>query len=204
MLNFVIFRAIINVLTKYSSTKDCCYDVHPMNALYITFVIISRGLMNFVINLRVAQKCGVIFVFYDLFYELCVQKGVNPSKACLEMGLSRSLAAKWKNTSATPSAEVMSKIADYFHVSTDYLLGKGPQNDELPALTKKDERDIAKQLDIMVGQLGGDHDGLMFDGEPLDDETRELLVESLRKDLEWAKRMAKKKYTPKKYRKPTE
>lgn len=44
----------------------------------------------------------------------------------------------------------------------------------------------------------------MFDGEPLDDETRELLVESLRKDLEWAKRMAKKKYTPKKYRKPTE
>ncbi len=143
-------------------------------------------------------------MFYDLFMNLCEKNNVAPTRAALDMGLSKSAPIKWRTTGATPQGETLTKIAQYFHVSTDYLLGKGPQNDELPALTKKDERDIAKQLDIMVGQLGGDHDGLMFDGEPLDDETRELLVESLRKDLEWAKRMAKKKYTPKKYRKPTE
>lgn len=160
--------------------------------------------MNFVINLRVAQKRGVIFVFYDLFYDLCMKKGVTPSKACLEMGLSRSLAAKWKNTNATPSAEVMSKIADYFHVSTDYLLGKGSKKEELPALTKKDKRDIARRLEATLGALEGEHGSLMFDGEPLDDETRELLRESLKNSLEWSKRMAKKKYTPKKYRKPNE
>ncbi|MBC8546491.1 helix-turn-helix transcriptional regulator [Clostridiaceae bacterium NSJ-31] len=62
-------------------------------------------------------------MFYDLFYSLCVKKGVSPSKACLDMGLSRSLAAKWKNTKATPSADAMSKIANYFGVTVDYLLG---------------------------------------------------------------------------------
>ena len=69
-------------------------------------------------------------MFYDLFYELCLKKGVTPSKACLDMGLSRSLAAKWKNTKATPSADVMSKISDYFGVSADYLLGKEEQKEK--------------------------------------------------------------------------
>jgi len=62
-------------------------------------------------------------VFYDIFEALCHQKGISPNKACVEMGLSRSIAAKWKNTQTKPSADVLPKIADYFGVSTDYLLG---------------------------------------------------------------------------------
>ncbi|WP_278278778.1 hypothetical protein [Butyricicoccus sp. OF10-2] len=41
----------------------------------------------------------------------------------------------------------------------------------------------------------------MFDGEPIDDETRELLRISLQNQLEISKRIAKQKFTPKKYRK---
>ena len=44
-------------------------------------------------------------------------------------------------------------------------------------------------------------DGLMFDGEPLDEETRQLLRASLENQLEMTKRLAKQKFTPKKYRK---
>lgn len=62
-------------------------------------------------------------MFYDLFKSLCDKKGVSVSRACIEMGLSRSIAAKWKNTKTNPSAEVIPKIAKYFGVSTDYLLG---------------------------------------------------------------------------------
>ena len=61
---------------------------------------------------------------------------------------------------------------------------------------------IAKRLDAILGEMeGGGKDGLMFDGEPLDDDTRELLRASLQNQLEMAKRLAKQKYTPKKYRK---
>ena len=41
----------------------------------------------------------------------------------------------------------------------------------------------------------------VFDGEPIDDETRELLRISLQNQLEISKRIAKQKFTPKKYRK---
>lgn len=67
-------------------------------------------------------------MFYDLFKSLCDKKGVSVSRACIEMGLSRSIAAKWKNTKTNPSAEVIPKIAQYFNVSTDYLLGNTQEN----------------------------------------------------------------------------
>lgn len=116
------------------------------------------------------------------------------------MNLSRSLGAKWKNTGANPSFEVLSKMAEYFNVSVDYLLGNEPK--KAPALTEKDERDISKRLDKTLNDLENSQGALMFDGEPLDDVTKELLIASLKKDLEMGKRIAKQKFAPKKYRKP--
>lgn len=84
----------------------------------------------------------------------------------------------------------------------EYLKGEDSSNqaETPPALTKKDERDIERKLSETLNALGG-QDGLMFDGEPLDDMTRELLEASLRNSLEMAKKIAKQKHTPKKYRK---
>lgn len=66
-------------------------------------------------------------MFYDLFCELCKKKGVSPTKATVEIGLSRTIGTKWKTTGATPQGETLSKIADYFGVSVDYLLGNDPK-----------------------------------------------------------------------------
>ena len=68
-------------------------------------------------------------------------------------------------------------------------------------LNDRDRRDIAKRLKETLDDLVNDKDGLMFDGEPLDDETKELLRISLQNQLEMTKLMAKKKYTAKKYQK---
>lgn len=138
-------------------------------------------------------------MFYDVFLRLCASKNVSPSKAAEAVGLNRAAVAKWKN-GATPSAVTAIKLADYFGVTTDYLLGKPTQKETPPALTKKDERDIERKLAETLNALDS-ADGLMFDGEPLDDITRELLETSLRNSLEMAKKIAKQKYTPKKYRK---
>ena len=62
------------------------------------------------------------------------------------------------------------------------------------ATAVKDE----KQTLALLEEAG---DGLMFDGEPLDEETRQLLRASLENQLEMTKRLAKQKFTPKKYRK---
>lgn len=57
-------------------------------------------------------------MFYDRFIELCKQKGVSPTRAALEAGISKSLVSKWKSNAAKePSPEVLRKIADYFGIS---------------------------------------------------------------------------------------
>lgn len=63
-------------------------------------------------------------MFYDLYKELCQKKGVSCSRAAKEIGLSNSTVTKWKNTGAVPSGDTLSKVAGYFNVSVNSLLGE--------------------------------------------------------------------------------
>ena len=62
------------------------------------------------------------FMFYDQYCLLCKQAGISPSKAAQEMGIAKSTVSVWKNRGTTPQAEQLQKIAEYFNVTTDYLL----------------------------------------------------------------------------------
>lgn len=64
-------------------------------------------------------------MFFDTFKALCDKKGVSCKRAVTDMGLSNSLATKWKKTGATPQGETLNKVATYFGVSVDSLLGPG-------------------------------------------------------------------------------
>lgn len=103
---------------------------------------------------------------------------------------------------------VQSKVVEFakaLNTTIPYLMGwendTKASDDWQPQLTKKDERDIARQLEKTLADLESSQDALMFSGEPLDEETRELLKISLENSIRVAKIAAKKKYTPKKYRK---
>ena len=137
-------------------------------------------------------------MFYDVFLRLCASKNVSPSKAAEAVGLNRAAVAKWKN-GATPSAVTAIKLADYFGVTTDYLLGKPTQKEIPPVLTKKDERDIEKILAAARSQLEN-QEGLMFDGDPASPEAIESILAAMELGLQAAKQRNKEKYTPKKYR----
>ena len=137
---------------------------------------------------------------YEKFAELLHQKGITPYRVFKETGVSQTTLSDWKNGKSVPKIDKLQKIADYLEVPVGYFLNDGDQKETPPALTKKDERDIERKLADTLNALDS-ADGLMFDGEPLDDITRELLETSLRNSLEMAKKIAKQKYTPKKYRK---
>lgn len=73
-------------------------------------------------------------MFYDRFLELCNEKGVKPTNACLEAGLSRGLAAKWKATQTEkPSADALEKMSAYFGKSINEILSG--QKEKAPAET---------------------------------------------------------------------
>lgn len=67
-------------------------------------------------------------MFYDLFCALCERKGVSPTRAALEIGLSKSTPTTWKKKGTTPQAVQLKKIADYFGVTVDYLVGTKENN----------------------------------------------------------------------------
>lgn len=95
-------------------------------------------------------------MFYDKFKLLCDEKGVSPKRAVTEMGMSNSLATKWKNTGATPSGATLGKIADYFGVSVEYLLGtetkKEPTATNGSELSKKG-KEIGMAYDAAVKEV---------------------------------------------------
>lgn len=62
-------------------------------------------------------------MFYDIFCALCAERHISKTKATLDAGLSNATATKWKKTGAVPDSATLSKLASYFGVSIDYLLG---------------------------------------------------------------------------------
>ena len=60
-------------------------------------------------------------MFFATFVSLCKEKKVSKQGACLECGMSRTAWNKWRDGSI-PSGENLQALADYFHVTTDYLL----------------------------------------------------------------------------------
>lgn len=62
-------------------------------------------------------------MFFDRFQQLCQEKGVSVYRACTDVGLNRSAVAKWK-AGGQPNGTTAGKLAGYFGVTTDYLLGR--------------------------------------------------------------------------------
>lgn len=50
--------------------------------------------------------------------------GISKNKLVSILGINKNSFVDWENRGNIPSGDVVAKIADYFHVSTDYLLGR--------------------------------------------------------------------------------
>ena len=86
-------------------------------------------------------------MFYDRFLELCAEKNVKPTNACIEAGLSRGLAAKWKSTKTEkPSADALEKMSVYFGKSIDEILGNGQREKAAIDVVDDDLREYLDEL----------------------------------------------------------
>lgn len=65
-------------------------------------------------------------MFWETLTSLCADNDISPTALCSKLGFSNATATKWKK-GATPHFITLKKIADYFNVSVDYLLGKEPE-----------------------------------------------------------------------------
>ena len=99
----------------------------------------------------------------------------------------------------------LKKLAELIGCTIDdmaYNDSSEKSNTEAPSvpLTTRDERQIAADLEKMLADLDSQNAMAAMGGTVEDDEDRELLKASLQATMRLAKKIAKEKYTPKKYR----
>lgn len=71
--------------------------------------------------------------FYQRFVALCRSRGVSPSRAAEDAGLSKSAVSKWKREpDSVPSGTVLGKLSAYFGVPTSTLLGEKAPTPQQP------------------------------------------------------------------------
>lgn len=122
-----------------------------------------------------------------------------------DVNINKGMLSKWETGKEEASMANMRLLVQYFGCTLDYLLGLSDEdrrssiNDSDRKLSIKEEKDVARTMVKLKDQLRNQQ-GLMFDGEPMDEETIELLLEELERQERIVK-LANRKYTPNKYKK---
>jgi len=61
---------------------------------------------------------------YDIFAKLIEERGITMYRVAKETKIAQATLIDWKNGKYTPKLDKLQRIAEYFGVSVDYLMGK--------------------------------------------------------------------------------
>lgn len=64
------------------------------------------------------------FLLNENIKNLRIRSGLNQVEFAKRIGVTKQCVSNWENDNVMPSIEMLIKLADFFKVSTDYLLGK--------------------------------------------------------------------------------
>lgn len=132
---------------------------------------------------------------------LCKQNGITSKSLEEHLGFGKGYISKIDK--AAPNLSKIKPIADYFGVTLDYLLSAEEEvKEKAPDLTSRDERDIAKDLDRIMGEIQkGDNGPLYYNGVEIDEASIGLLQNAIEYALRETKKENKFKYNPNKNKK---
>ena len=116
-----------------------------------------------------------MFEAFERIKELAKKRGVNLQKVSEDLGFSTNYLYSLKNKK-TPSAEHIAKIAEYFNVSTDYILGR-TDNPNLPTESVTTANGRTVDLSNLRERV------VLFDGKPLSDEDVDKIAQIIKLSL---------------------
>lgn len=140
--------------------------------------------------------------------QLREQLGMSQVEFAAKINVSKQTLYKYENNIITniPSDKIES-AARICNVSPAYIMGWGNEikpvtSDTYPELTARDERDIAKDLDRIMGEIQKGDDGpLYYNGVEIDNASLNLLENAIEYALRETKKENKVKYNPNKNKK---
>ena len=91
---------------------------------------------------------------YEIYVALRDEKGVKDATVAKATGIGKSTFSDWKNGRSAPKGEKLKKIADYFGVSTQYLLTGDSRYKYLPDINdfmnQQNYEEMMKQKEILT------------------------------------------------------
>lgn len=145
--------------------------------------------------LRVGMGNGVIMSIVSQIKDLAQGRKMTIAELERAVGISNGQIRRWDTSK--PSVDKLQIVADFFGVSTDYLLGR--TDSKYYELSDKEKNDIAIQAEKLIDGLENGHNQNYY-GEPATKEQRDRLLIAIRTAMEMNKEEAKKKFTRKDYR----
>ncbi len=128
-----------------------------------------RNIKCFCHILRKVDKS--MFQTFDRIKELAKKQGLSINSLEEKLGYSKNTIYNLKNSK--PSTERISEIADYFNVSTDYLLGRTDN----PAIAGSDEFPQVNGQIIDLRKAAANT--MLFDGKPLNEDDIDFITSVL-------------------------
>ena len=115
-----------------------------------------------------------MFSTLEKIKELALKRGISLQKVAEDLGYSINYLYTLKEK--TPKSDRLQEIADYFNVSTDYLLGRTDN----PAISS----DLVTTADGRVVDLSNLRERIvLFDGKPLSDEDVDKIAQIIKLSL---------------------
>lgn len=139
--------------------------------------------------------------FKDRLNEALIMRGIKPAELARLSGVNEGAISQYRKGAYKANQYNLEKIANALNVPIPWLMGNDvPSPFDGISLNYRDERQIAADLEKMLADLDSQNTMAAMGGTVEDDEDRELLRASLQATMRLAKKIAKEKYTPKKYR----
>lgn len=91
-------------------------------------------------------------MFYDRLLELCQENNKKITPVVRELGLSTGGISKWRN-GATPDGKTLKKVAEYFQVSVDHLMGENDKKERLTEPVKDAREDEVHAIKKILDNL---------------------------------------------------
>lgn len=111
---------------------------------------------------------------FERIKQLADKQKISLKTLATNLGFSENYFYNMKNAKSSPSSDALLKVADYFHVSVDYLLGR----DEIKTITEI--VDLKKVISEKKPTSWDDpridwNEWVSFDGEPISDDVKKML-----------------------------
>ena len=93
----------------------------------------------------------MFFSLNDNIKKMRVLRGLSQVEFAKIIGVTKQCVSNWENDNVMPSVEMLVKLADYFGVTTDYILGRSGKNTiDVSGLTEVQLSHISLIIEDMV------------------------------------------------------